>query len=197
MRRAFLLVAAAVLLAACVDEPGAGFRPSAQHQPSGGPKLSIQTIANKSQQFGLEDALASAVRDELLRDGRYSLVPVNESDDVVAITITHYLLVPIGYDVTLAPVSYKLRINADLAMLDRVTSKPLWTEKNLEGSLTYPNPLLSGGMSEAQAQATIWTVLAPMIVERIVDGFKGAALSTATAAAPATAPGEPAVYEPR
>jgi hypothetical protein len=192
VRRAILLFAAAALMAACVDEPGSGSHPSAQHQPVGGPKLSLQTIANKSQQFGLEDALISAVRDEFLRDGRYQLVPVKESDDVVAITITHYLLTPIGYDVTLAPVSYKLRINADLEMVDRVTNKPLWTEKNLEGSLTYPNPTLSGGMSEPQAQAVIWTVLAPMIVARVVDGFAGAALSTAAAATPLAVPAVPA-----
>jgi hypothetical protein len=186
VRRPLLLLAAAFFMAACVDEPGSGSRASAQHQPSGGPKLSIRTIANKSQQFGLEDALASAVRDELLRDGRYQLVAEKESDDVIAITITHYLLTPIGYDVTLAPISYKLRINADLVMVDRASNKPLWAEKNLEGSLTYPNPTLSGGMSEPQAQAVIWTVLAPMVVARVVDGFAGASLSTATATAVST-----------
>jgi hypothetical protein len=177
------MLLAAVFLGACVDEPVAGSRSAARQQVAGGAKLSIKTIANKSQQFGLEDQLSSALRDEFLRDGRYQLVPVKESDDVIAVTITHYLLSPIGYDVTLAPISYKLRISVDLSLVDRATEKSLWTEKNLEGSLTYPSPILSGGMSEPQAQAVIWTVLSPMIVERIAEGAPAAAPAVSTAAA--------------
>jgi lipopolysaccharide assembly LptE-like protein len=178
------MLLAAVFMNACVDEPVAGSRPtSTRHQLVGGAKLSIQTIANKSQQFGLENALSSTLLDEFLRDGRYQIVPVKESDDVIAVTITHYLLAPIGYDVTLAPISYKLRIAVDLTLVDRATDKPLWTEKNLEGSLTYPSPLLSGGMSEQQAQAVIWTVLSPMIVERVSQGAPAAPPAVSTAAA--------------
>ena len=170
MRRIFPLLAAAFLLTACVDEPGTS-SPTARHAPSAGQKLAVRAISNKSQQFGLEDTLALAVRDEFLRDGRYQLVPEKEADDVVAITITHYLLTPLAYDSTLAPISYKLRILADVRMLDRATDRELWKEKDLEGSLTYPNQILAGGQTEDQARATIWTVLAPMIVSRVVDGF--------------------------
>ena len=198
MRRSLLPLAAAVLMAACADEPGMGSRPAASHAPSGGPKLAIRTILNKSQQFGLESALTGAVRDEFLRDGRYPLVPESESDDVVAITITRYLLTPIAYDITLAPISYRLRIAADLELVDRKTSKSLWTEQNLEGSLTYANPLLSGGMSESAAQATIWTVLAPMIVSRVVaDSVSAAAAAVASSTATATSSTTTAVSAPR
>ena len=173
------------MLLGCADVPG-----TVSH-PSSGRKVSVRTIKNKTQQFGLEDALASAVRDEFLRDGRYPLVPENEADDVVAITLTRYLYTPIGYDVTLAPISYKLRIAADLEVLDRRTSKRVFLEENLEGSITFPGPTLTGGSSETQAQATIWTVLAPMIVARTADGFASAPpleISTAAATAPAAAP---------
>ena len=131
----------------------------------------LRNISNKSQQFGLEDALFAALRDEFLRDGRYQLVPEKEADDAVAITITHYLLEPLAYDATLAPISYKLRILVDVRMLECATNKELWTEKDLEGALSYPNQILAGGQTEPQAQATIWTVLAPMIVSRVADGF--------------------------
>ena len=181
MRRSALLLAAAVLMAACVEEPGMGPRPTARHAPGGGPKLAVRQIANKSQQFGLEDTLATAVRDEFLRDGRYPLVTEKEADDVVAITITRYVLTPLAYDVTLAPISYKLRIIADVQMLERATNRELWSEKGLEGSITYPTQTLAGGQTETQAQATIWTVLAPMIVLRVADGFD-VAPSTAPAA---------------
>jgi hypothetical protein len=172
MRRSIPLLAAAAalsVLAACVDGPGTA--PGSLSHPSTGRKIVVRTISNKSQQFGLEDTLFAAVRDEFLRDGRFQLVPEKEADDAVAITITHYLLEPIGYDATLTPISYKLRILVDVRMLEHATDKELWEEKDLEGSLSYPNQILAGGQTEAQAQATIWTVLAPMIVSRVADGF--------------------------
>jgi hypothetical protein len=171
VRRALLPLAAAVLMGACIDESGARPRSAGRSAQSTGQKLAIRQIANKSQQYGLEDALIAALRDEFLRDGRYQLVPEKEADDVVVITLSHYILAPLAYDVTLAPITYKLRISADVSLVDRATNKELWKEENLEGSLTYPNQTLAGGESEQQAQATIWTVMAPMIVSRVVDGF--------------------------
>ena len=175
------LLFATVMLLGCADGP------ATRSHPRTGRTVAVRTISNKTQQFGLEDALASSVRDEFLRDGRYALVPETEADDVIAITLTRYLYTPIGYDLTLAPISYKLRINADLDVLDRRSGKSLFTEKDLEGSLTFPAPALTGGLSEGQAQATIWTVLAPTIVERTADGLSSPpAVSTAAATAPAT-----------
>ncbi len=176
MRRSAPRLAAAAALAAlavltgCVGGPGG----SPLHPSAGGPKIAVRQIVNKSQQFGLEDALASAVRDEFLHDGRYPLVPETEADDVVAITITQYLLAPLAYDATLSPITYKLRIRVDVSMIERAGGRVLWTEKNLEGALTYPNEMLAGGQTEPQAQAAIWTVLAPMIVARAAEGFAAA-----------------------
>ena len=108
---------------------------------------------------------------------------------------------------TLAPISYKLRIAADLEVLDRRTGKLVFREENMEGSLTFPGPTLTGGMSEGQAQAVIWTVLSPMIVARTAEGLSSEpppALSTAAVTAPMTssatapaAPVAPAVPAPR
>ena len=169
MKRSALLAAAAALavLSGCASlaEPS---------HTSTGRKIAVRQIANKSQQFGLEDTLVGAVRDEFLHDGRYQLVPEGEAEDAVAITITQYILTPLAYDVTLAPITYKLRIIVDVQMLERATNRELWKEENLEGSLTYPNQILAGGQTEAGAQATIWTVLAPMIVSRVADGFNAA-----------------------
>jgi hypothetical protein len=192
VRLTALLLATAMLIG-CADGP---VTPS---HASTGTKVAVRTIKNKTQQFGLEDTLASAVRDELLRDGRFPLVPENEADAVIAITLTHYLYNPIGYDVTLAPISYKLRIAADTDVVDRRTSRPLFKLENLEGSLTFPAPTLVGGSSESQAQATIWTVLAPMIVSGVADGIAGAppTVSTAAASTPPAVSTAPAAPAPR
>jgi uncharacterized protein YceK len=185
MKRLALSFAVAAAAAALAVLSGCASLAEPTH-PSTGRKVAVRQIVNKSQQFGLEDALVGAVRDEFLRDGRYPLVPENEAEAVVAVTITHYILTPLAYDTTLAPITYKLRIDVDVQLLDRATNKELWKEENLEGSLTYPNQTLAGGQTEAGAQATIWTILAPMIVSRVADGF------SAVPAAPVQPPPKPA-----
>ena len=189
MRRlAFLLSVAA--LAAC-GGPEVGYTPASQLLPSNIQKLALRPVVNKTQQFGLEDKLLLAVRDEFLRDARYPLVPEPESNGIVWITITRYILTPLQYDATLAPTNYKLRIIVDVQMVDRVKNQALWDEKNLEGSLIFPASTLQGGLTEEQAREQIWTILAPMIVKRVIDGF-GAVTGTSerriTGDAPSTAP---------
>ena len=182
MRPFFALVIA--LLAGCAS----------LGRPSGPPphplagnikKLSIRQIVNKTQQSGLEDLLVLAVRDEFLRDGRFPPVPEPESDGVVLITITRYILTPLQYDAGLNPTTYKLRVAVDVQLLDHTAGKVLWDEKGLEASLAYPYVSLIGGLSEAQAQANLWPILAPMIVSRVVDGYGATESAPEKAEAPA------------
>jgi hypothetical protein len=189
MRRQTWIVFA-MLLAAC-GGPEVGYRPAPQLLPSNIQKLSIRPIVNKTQQFGLEDKLALAVRDEFLRDARYPLVPESESNGIVWMTISRYILTPIQYDATLAPTNYKLRILIDVQMVDRSTNQAIWEEKNLEGSLTYPAQTLTGGLTEEQAREQIWTILAPRVVKRVVNGFgsvTGTSERRITGYAPSTTP---------
>ena len=191
MHRLALLLASAAALAACGGGPDVAYRPTPQLLPSNIQKLSIRPITNKTQQFGMEDKLALAVRDQFQKDARYPLTPENESNGIVWITISRYILTPLQYDATLAPTSYKLRVLVDVSLIDRSTNQAIWEEKNLEASLTYANQTLPNGLSEEQAREQIWAILAPMIVTRVVDGF-GAVTGTSerriTGDAPSTAP---------
>jgi hypothetical protein len=190
MSRLALLLAAAAALAAC-GGPEVGYRPAPQLLPSNIQKLAIHPIINKTQQFGMEDKLTLAVRDQFLSDARYPLVPEDEANGIVWITITRYILTPLQYDATLAPTSYKLRVLIDVQMVDHSTNQSIWEEKNLEGSLTYANATLANGLTEEQARENIWGILAPMIVKRVVDGFgtvTGTSERRITGDAPSTAP---------
>jgi hypothetical protein len=191
MRWSALVLAAAAALAACGGGPDVGYRPAPQLLPSNIQKLAIHPILNKTQQFGMEDKLTLAVRDQFLSDARYPLVPEEEANGIVWITITRYILTPLTYDATLAPTSYKLRILLDVQMVDRSTNQAIWEEKNLEGSLTFAIQTLAGGITEEQARENIWAILAPKIVTRVIDGF-GAVTGTSerriTGDAPSTAP---------
>jgi hypothetical protein len=168
MRRILLPLAAAAL-AACAGA-GSGSRRGEVRLPEGVHKIAIRPIVNKSQQPTLEDVFIGALRDEFLRDARVPVVPEPEADAVIAITITRYTLTPIQYDATLAPFTYRLSILIDVAMIDRKTNKTLWTEAGLEGAMIYPASTLAGGSTEAAQSAEIWSILSPMVVQRVVEG---------------------------
>jgi hypothetical protein len=199
-----LLVAA---LAACGGGPDVGYRPAPQLLPSNIQKLAIRPIANNTQQFGLEDKLALAVRNQFLTDSRYPLVPEDEADGIVCVTITRYILTPLAVDATLAPTSFKMTIIVDVQLVDRVKNQALWDERNLRANYTFINQNQTGGITEEQARENIWALLAPKIVTRTIDGFgavtgsserriSGDAPSTAPAAEPEKpiAPAVPAPY---
>jgi len=164
-----LLIAAAAM--GC-SGPEVHYNPTPQILPQDVRRIALHPILNKTGQFGLEDKLMLAVRDEFLRDGRYPLVPEPEADGVVWTTISRYLNTPIQYDSNLVPTAYKLRILTDLQFVDR--KKPdqaLWVEKNIDEVFTYSAPTLAGGLTEEQAREQIWNTLAKDIVKRVIDGF--------------------------
>jgi hypothetical protein len=147
------------------------YKPTPQLIPQHVQRLALRPVINKTQQFGLEDKLMLRVRDEFLRDGRYPLVPEPESQGVVWITVSRYVLTAVQYDATQAATAYKLRILVDLKFVDKSTNQILWEEKNLEGILSFPAQTLRAGLSEEQAREQIWDILARNIVKRVVDGF--------------------------
>lgn len=164
------LLLASGLMISCGTE-GVIYTPANQILPQHIKRLAIAPIQNKTQQFGLEDKLALRVRDEFLRNGTYPLSPLGESDGVVQIVLTRYILTPTQYDAVLAPTAYKLRVLADLQFIDRKANVILWTESNLEGIQNYAAPTVSGGIQEEQARELIWDVLARDVVKRTVEGF--------------------------
>lgn len=185
----FLPLAGLALAAACGTD--VAYKPTAQIIPQHIQRLAMRPIVNKTQQFGLEDKLSLRVRDEFLRDGRYPLVPETESQGVVWITISRYILTAVRYDSTQAATAYKLRILIDLQFIDKSTNQILWEEKNLEGILSFPAQTLQGGLTEEQARERIWEILARSIVKRVVSGFgsvTGTSERRITGEAPSTQP---------
>ncbi len=177
------------LAAACGTD--VAYKPTPQILPQHVQRLALRPIVNKTQQFGLEDKLMLRVRDEFLRDGRYPLVPEPESQGIVWITVSRYILTAVQYDATQAATAYKLRILVDLQFVDKSTNQILWEEKNLEGILSFPAQTLRGGLTEEQAREQIWDILARNIVKRVVDGFgsvTGTSERRITGDAPSTQP---------
>ncbi len=177
------------LAAACSAD--VAYNPTPQLLPRHVQRLSLSPVVNKTQQFGLEDKLSLRVRDEFLRDGRYPLVPEPESQGRVRIAIARYILTAVQYDSTQAATAYKLRILADLQLIDKSSNNILWEEKNLEGIVSFPALTLRGGLTEEQAREQIWDILARNIVKRVVEGFgtvTGTSERRITGSAPSTPP---------
>jgi len=168
--RTFLAAALAAAALGCASDD-VTYRPAPQILPQNIVKIALRPVINKTQQFGLEDKLTLRIRDEFLRDGRYPLVPENEADGIVVVTVARYILVPTQYDSVLTPTAYKLTVLANLDFIDRAKNVMLWTEPNIEGVQTYIAPTLQGGMTEEQARELIWDVLARQIVLRTIEGF--------------------------
>ena len=189
MNKRYLPLALLALAAACGTD--VAYKPTPQIIPQHVQRIALKPIVNKTQQFGLEDKLMLRVRDEFLRDGRYPLVPEPESQGIVWITISRYILTAVQYDSTQAATAYKLRILVDLQFIDKSTNQILWEEKNLEGILSFPSSTLRAGLTEEQAREKIWDILSRNIVKRVVDGFgsiTGTSERRITGEAPSTQP---------
>jgi hypothetical protein len=190
-RSALLLAAAAAVLSACASAPDTGYHPAPQLIPGNIQKLALHPILNNTEQYVMEDKLTLDVRDQFLNDSRYPLVPEENADGVVWITITRYILAPIQFDANLVPTSYKLRVLVDVKLVDAATNGALWDERNIDASQTYADATLPNGITEEQARENIWATLAPQIVTRVIDGFgavTGTSERTISGDAPSTAP---------
>jgi hypothetical protein len=161
----------ALIAAACGCAQGFSRRPAPVKLPERIKSIAIRLVVNKTQQFGLEDALTTSIRDNFLRDGSYPLVPEEKADGIVVATLQRYTLTPVQYDSTLAPTAYKLKVACDLQLLDNADKKVLGEEKDMEGVQIYAASTMTGGLTETQAQAQIWDILSRDIVKRVTQGF--------------------------
>ncbi len=190
-----LLIVAASLGCSGADQE-MHYNPTPQILPQNIHRIALHPIVNKTNQFGLEDKLLLDVRDAFLSDGRYPLVPESQADGVVWITITRYLNVPIQFDSTLVPKSYKLTILIDVSFVDqKKAGQALWVEKNIEGIQVYTAPTMTGGTTEEQAREAIWTSLARNVVTRVIDGF-GTIMGTSRRLIEGSAPSTEPVSKP-
>ncbi len=185
-----LIALAAALVCGCSED--LAYHPAPQLLPANIKKVAIHMIGNKTDQMGLEDKLTLAIRDAFTTDGTYPIVPEDDADGVVFLTVQRYILTPLGNDATLIPTSYKLRIVCDLQFIDRAKNQVIWEQQNMEGTKTYAAATLPGGITEEQAREAIWTGLAADVLTRVVQGFgayTGSSSRRISADAPSTEPG--------
>lgn len=181
MKKVMLSAIMAFGLAACAGP----YDPAPQILPEHIKKVYVKPIINNTNQYGLEAKFTNAIVDEILRDGRLSLVnSPEEADGIVAGTIKRYILQPLTYDANMVTEQYKLWIIVSVSLVDRENNVTLWTEPNLEGIQIYLDSTrrasavgagstdsMSEGMTEEEAREIIWEKISRDIVKRTIKGF--------------------------
>ena len=149
-------------------------------KPPNGHRVAFDTVINKTQQFGLEDALQSAMENQLLDEG-YKIVSQSKAEGLLTITLETYLLVPTQTGANLLPTAYQLSVTADAVVKNPRTGHVLWSKNGLQGVEPYSAAGMPGGMTEAQAQSVIWDMMTRDIVAGMDTYFLPPASSTKTA----------------
>ncbi|MDR2191998.1 MAG: LPS assembly lipoprotein LptE [Endomicrobium sp.] len=170
MKKLFLLFSVFVL-ASCA----AVYDPAPQILPEHIKNIYVRPFINKTNQFGLETKFLNALVDEIMRDGRLSLVNTEaEADGIMSVEIKKYILQPLTYDANMVVEQYKLWIIISVSFIDRGNNVTLWTEPNLEGIQIYLDATkgsMGEGMTEEEARDIIWEKLSRNIVKRTIKGF--------------------------
>ena len=151
------------------------YDPAPQILPEHIKKVYVRPFINNTNQFGIETKFTIAVTDEIMRDGRLSLVNTEaEADGILTATIKRYILQPLTYDANMVVEQYKMWVIVSVSLIDKDNNITLWTESNLEGIQIYLDSTkgsLGEGMTEEEAREIVWENLSRDIVKRTVKGF--------------------------
>ncbi|MEW6041338.1 MAG: LPS assembly lipoprotein LptE [Elusimicrobiota bacterium] len=150
------------------------YKPQPQLLPQHIRKIAIRSFVNHTTQYGLEDKLTLRVRDEFIKDGRFTVVNEENAEGTVVGEITYYILQPVTYGANFEPQQYKLRVLLNLYFIDRVENVTLWQEPNFEGVQIFTPSTLPGGITEEQARENVWLDLSQKILTRTIEGFGSA-----------------------
>jgi hypothetical protein len=127
-------------LAACGDLP------MKMNLPDTVTKICIPAIEDKSGQPDLVTLLTQKVVQGFIVDGRVKVVPCEQADASLKVTIQRYdrLVLTFSNDISQVPQQYKLQVSVDLDFTDLKTGKDLWS--------TRSNVNLTPGMEADHAQ---------------------------------------------
>ncbi|MDR2437454.1 MAG: LPS assembly lipoprotein LptE [Endomicrobium sp.] len=159
--------------AACMSP----YDPAVQILPEHIKKVYVEPFGNNTNQFGIEAKFTNEVVDEIIADGRLSLVNKEaDADGVLSVKIKRYILQPLTYDVNNVVDQYKMWIIVSVSLVDKDNNVTLWNEPNMEGIQIYRDinrrpSNEDDGISEEEAREIVWSKMARNILRRIIKGF--------------------------
>lgn len=139
-------------------------------QTAGARSVQIQPFFNQTLEPRLGDAITSALRKEIQRDGTFTLASQNDGDLIVSGNITSYQRGQISFlptDITAAQ-DYRLTFTAHVVARDRITGRVV-----LDETLTGATLMRAGGdlpSAERQSLPLLAADLARQITAALADG---------------------------
>jgi hypothetical protein len=171
--RQILRMAGLLLLLLASGRAGFAYEPTAQVLSQSTRKIAVRLFENKTGTIGLKDKLTMTVNQAFNRDGRWQIVEESEADGVLIGEITRYFRMPLKHDANNITIEYKVLVMVDISFYDMHSKQTLWTERNLQATLTAPpaSSGLPGGITEVEMQQKLWDQLAKDIATRTFEGF--------------------------
>ena len=137
---------------------------------AGGTSIQIELLANQTMEPRLGDAVTSALRKQLQKDGTYRLATRAAGDIVVTGVITNYFRQELSFQPNdvLTVRDYQVRLTAQVTARERSTGKVLLDRPVTGSTLIRVGSDLTG--TERQALPLLAEDLARNVVALLVDG---------------------------
>ena len=115
------------VLALCVLLTGCGYRLANKNLGGGaGQTIAVPTFANQTTTYRLEQRLTEAVRQELVRRTRFTVVPESSGDVVMAGEVLAYAAVPVIFNQQGRGSAYIMVVDVGVRLTDAKTGKILF-----------------------------------------------------------------------
>jgi len=139
----------------------------------------INPVKNKTQQIGLTSDLTEEVINEIVKEGRLTVVSSPDADSSLDIIIIEYSKIPIAYDENFIAQEYKLNMIINLKFYDHIKKLKLWEDvrENLTGGIEtwvkyYVGTDTEFPETEEEARQRLVQDIAKKILHRIVYGWE-------------------------
>jgi hypothetical protein len=107
--------------------PGCGYRLASKNFNGGrGQSIAVPAFLNRTTTYRIEQRLAEATRQELIRRTHYDVVTSDNADVVVTGEVLNYTQVPVTFDQTGRGSTYAMLIDLKLVVTDTKTHKEIF-----------------------------------------------------------------------
>lgn len=96
-------------------------------------KISIPLVSNRSLKYGMEADFTDALVRQFQKDGRLMIVPEDQCDAKLVVTVENYIKEPVQRDVNNVPILYNLKVHVSLKLLDAKTQNILQSKDRVGG----------------------------------------------------------------
>jgi hypothetical protein len=107
--------------------------------PPGITSINIPVFINNANEPGLETILTGAAIQEFQKDGSLKVLPKDQADSILEVTVRKYQLEPLRYrrDQAVTAKEYRLTLTADVVLKKRATNQVVVENKGVIGFTTF------------------------------------------------------------